>query len=248
MSAARPDADILVGDGNPNDLDGHGGTDRLEGPGGDDILDGSAGVDTLVGGMHNDTYIVDETSDTITELAGEGMDEVRASRSYTLRAGVDIETFRTTSDIGTAAIDLAGNAIRNAISGNNGNNVINGGGGNDTLTGLGGEDWFRFDTRLGAGNVDSITDLNVTGNDTIVLDDLIFGAFANGPLAEERFVTYRPLQANDNIIYDADGTIYGIGSGALFYDSDGNGTAAAAVRFATLSPGTVVTHDDFLVM
>ena len=169
LSGSRHD-DILLGDRHANRLDGLDGPDRLKGFGGSDTLDGGWGADTLVGGFGNDTYIVDNPGDTITELAGQGTDEVRTWVSYTLAAGADVETFRTHNDDGTVAIDLAGNATGNTVRGNNGSNVINGGGGNDTLTGRGGNDFFRFDTELRADNVDVITDLNEAGNDTIVLD------------------------------------------------------------------------------
>jgi Ca2+-binding RTX toxin-like protein len=220
---------------------------QIIGNNGHNTLDGGGGNDQLIGRRGNDTYIVDGDTDTITERAGEGMDTALARASYTLTAGADVETLATTNDFGTAAINLTGNASGNIVRGNNGSNVINGGGGRDDLTGRGGDDWFRFDTAPSATNVDLIADLNGAGNDTIVLEDLIFGAFATGPLAAERFVTTAPLQDNDNIIYDADGLIYGAGSRALFYDSDGNGPAAA-VQFATLTPGTVVSHLDFLVV
>jgi Ca2+-binding RTX toxin-like protein len=220
---------------------------QIIGNDGDNVLDGGGGVDRLTGRRGNDTYIVDGNSDTVTERSGEGVDTVLARASYPLTAGADVETLATIDDRGTAAIDLTGNASGNSVRGNDGRNVLNGGDGRDDLTGLGGDDWFRFDTAPSATNIDLIADLNVAGNDTIVLDDLIFGAFATGPLAAERFVTTAPLQDNDNIIYDADGTIYGAGRGALFYDRDGNGTATA-VQFATVTPGTVVTHEDFLVM
>jgi Ca2+-binding RTX toxin-like protein len=137
------------------------------------------------------------------------------------------------------AIDLAGNASGNVVRGNNGNNVLNGGDGE--LTGLGGADSFLFDTALSAAtNVDVITDFSVA-NDTILLDDAIFSVFANGGLAAERFVVGAAAQdASDNIIYNS-------ATGAVLYDSDGNG-AAAAIQFTELDAGLALAHLDFLVV
>jgi serralysin len=48
------------------------------------------------------------------------------------------------------------------------------------------------------------------------------------------------LDAGDRIIYNSM-------TGAVSYDSDGNG-AIAAVQFATLSPGLALTNHDFFVV
>jgi Ca2+-binding RTX toxin-like protein len=78
-------------------------------------------------------------------------------------------------------------------------------------------------------------------DDTIVLENTIFGAFAAGPLAAEWFIIGAvALEANDNIIYNST-------TGALLYDSDGNG-AAAAVQFAELASGLALTENDFLIV
>jgi Ca2+-binding RTX toxin-like protein len=121
--------------------------------------------------MDNDTYIVDQSGDTIRELAGQGMDEVRVDdyavrdpRSYTLTAGADIETLRTVNDDGTALINLTGNAIANQqIIGNNGDNTLDGGGGVDRLTGRRGNDTYIVDS-----DSDTITERGGEGSDTVL--------------------------------------------------------------------------------
>jgi Ca2+-binding RTX toxin-like protein len=222
-------------------LTGNATGNQIIGNDGANTINGGGGVDEMIGRDGNDTYFVENAADSVTEFAGQGTDQVRTSVSWTLTDGADVETLRTTNDAGVGAINLTGNSAGNIVRGNNGNNVIAGGDGDDELTGLGGADSFRFDTALNAAtNLDVITDFTV-GQDAIMLENTIFGAFAAGDLAEDRFVNGTvALQANDNILYDQ-------ATGALYYDSDGNG-AAAAVQFATVDPGTALTHQDFLVV
>jgi Ca2+-binding RTX toxin-like protein len=81
-------------------------------------------------------------------------------------------------------------------------------------------------------------------DDTIVLEDMIFAAFATGPLADDRFVLgTTPLDANDNILYDRS-------TGALFYDADGNrmgAMGAMPIQFAILTGAPALTYADFVI-
>jgi Ca2+-binding RTX toxin-like protein len=205
-------------------------------------IDGGAGADEMIGRGGDDTYTVDNVLDTVAESGGEGADEVRASIGWTLTAGADVETLRTTDDAGTAAINLTGNDTGNIVVGNNGANVVNGGAGNDELTGLAGADSFLFDSALDAAfNVDVITDFNVA-DDTIRLDQTIFMNLPGvGTISPEEFGIGSAAQtANHRIIYDDS-------NGELFYDADGVG-GSAQIHFATLSTAPVLTHLDFLVV
>ena len=234
--------DWLKGFGGADTLYGGNGNDELYGGGGNDTLDGGAGIDTMFGGSGNDTYYVENASDSVDENGGEGVDVVRTSVSWTLTAGADVETLRTTNDNGTASINLTGNSSGNVIRGNNGNNIINGGAGDDELTGLGGQDSFLFNTTLSAAtNVDAITDFNVAA-DTILLDDAIFSSSLGlGNISAGEFVIGATAQdTNDRIIYNS-------GTGALSYDSDGVG-GTDAIQFAQLSTGLALTYLDFVVV
>jgi Ca2+-binding RTX toxin-like protein len=137
--------DTLTGNGSANYLRGEAGNDTLVGNAGDDTLNGGTGADQMSGGAGNDRYFVDNASDKITEAAGGGSDRVYASVSYKLASGVAVEILNTSSNGGTAAINLTGNNYAQTIIGNAGANIINGLGGADTMQGLGGNDRYYVD-------------------------------------------------------------------------------------------------------
>jgi Ca2+-binding RTX toxin-like protein len=234
--------DLLVGDAGANSLKGAGGNDTLFGEGGDDVLDGGTGFDVMYGSLGSDTYIVSDLQDQTIEAGGQGIDTVITYTSYALTNGADIEILMTGEPTTTYAIDLTGNQNGNNITGNDGASIINGGDGRDTLTGRAGQDNFLFNTPLSeAFNIDRITDFTVA-DDTIRLDDAIFSSSLGlGNISSGEFVIgAAPQDANDRIIYNS-------GTGALYYDSDGNG-GIAQVQFATLSAGLALTYLDFYVV
>jgi Ca2+-binding RTX toxin-like protein len=201
-------------------------------------------ANVLTGGLGNDIYYLG-ADDSAVEDEGGGTDSVYTYADYTLAANVE----HLYLNVAAAAI-LTGNTLANSLRGNagddtliglSGNDTLNGGLGNDTLTGGDGKDIIRFDSLLNAlTNVDTITDYNVA-DDTIHLENAIFTALTTtGWLAAESFQRGAvAVDADDYVIYD-DVT------GALYYDADGNGVAAA-VQFAALSGALTLTHADFLV-
>jgi len=211
----------------------------IAGNAGANVINGGAGADTLYGYGGNDLFYVDNAGDRVIEAAGGGSDRVLASVNYALAAGSEVEMLSTTSVAGTAAIALTGNAFGQIIAGNAGANVINGGAGADTLYGDGGNDIFRFDTALGAANIDRVLDFSVPA-DTIQLENAVFTGLAAGSLAAGAFHAGAAAQdADDRIIYNS-------ATGALLFDHDGLG-GTAAVQFATLSAGLAMTSADFFV-
>jgi serralysin len=76
----------LNGTGNAlnNVVVGNSGYNILTGLAVDDYLDGGMGDDALIGGTGDDTYVIDNTSDSISENASEGTDTVCAAFTYTL--------------------------------------------------------------------------------------------------------------------------------------------------------------------
>ncbi len=225
-----------------NKLTGNSATNQLDGGAGDDTLDGKAGVDTMIGGLGNDSYVVDDTSDVITENLGEGTDKVSSSATYTLPANIENLTLT-----GTLAINSTGNGQANKITGNSGNNQLDGGAGNDTLdggagtnslTGGAGKDIFKFIT---ASHTDTVTDFIVV-DDTIQLENSIFTALTTtGTLAVSQFrIGVSALDANDFVIYNST-------TGKLLYDADGSG-AGAAVQIAMIGAGLSLTNADVVVI
>ncbi len=136
---------------------------------------------------------------------------------------------------------LFGKRGHDVLTGGRGNDTLSGDQGNDTLTGGAGSDRFLFDERLNATtNVDTITDFNVL-QDKFYLDTAVFRNLGAGDTVNAaRFVTGAPQDDNDRLIYDS-------ATGALSYDRDGNGSAAA-IKFAQLDAGLALTADHFVLI
>ena len=252
-------ASLTLGAGDAN-LFGNALANILIGSGGNNRIDGGAGPDIMRGGQGNDVYvwqagdIVDEAS-----FAANGRDRVISAESVNLSdAAVFQGAVEDVTLTGTAAANAFGNALANTLDGNGGvnrlngfdgldtlrgfggNDVLNGGARNDVLTGDGGRDLFVFNAAL-ANNVDRITDFQ-PGTDTIVLDDAVFTALAPGALSADAF------HVAGTAGFDADVRIvYNAGNGVLLYDADGSGSGAAQV-FAVLSGAPAIDETDFTVV
>lgn len=137
--------------------------------------------------------------------------------------------------------DLYGGTGQDYLSGGAGSDYLSGGLDNDTLVGGTGRDYFVFDATPSRINVDTITDFRPL-DDTIMLDNRIFTRLGpDGWLAGAAFWTgSRAHDWNDRIVYNK-------ATGALLYDPDGIG-AAAAVKFAQMKAGLALTAADFYVL
>lgn len=269
-------ADHLHGGGGHDDLDGGADDDSLDGDMGDDDLTGGAGNDTLEGGAGIDTAHFDDSAKAVTvDLAkgratGEGSDTLKgiedvvgshhgdrlagdAGRNALHGGdGDDVESGgrgddSLHGDAGNDALEggagndrLSGGTGADRLVGGEGKDVMEGGAGNDALTGGGGADSFVFAQATGDG-IDRIVDFR-HGEDTIGLDHSSFSKIgAPGALdAEAFFLGAAAHDAGDRILYDAK-------TGALSYDADGDG-AAAAVQFAVLKPHLKLTADDVHIL
>jgi Ca2+-binding RTX toxin-like protein len=155
--AGNGGANTLAGVGGSDSLDGGAGNDRLEGGDGNDTLIGGTGADTMIGGTGDDRYEVNVADDVVSELAGEGVDEMRSSVSVTL--GDNVEHLELT---GGLAANGYGNGLANRIIGNSGANLLDGGSGRDTLIGGAGNDIYVVDTTQ-----DRVDESTGSGADTV---------------------------------------------------------------------------------
>ncbi|MER9024354.1 calcium-binding protein, partial [Mesorhizobium sp. M0815] len=234
LATSNPSATTAI------NLTGNEFAQTIVGNAGANVINGLGGADKMVGYGGNDTYHVDNAADRVFEAAAGGTDKVFTSVSHALLAGSEIEFLATSNPSGTSAINLTGNAFAQTIQGNAGANIINGGGGADILTGNGGNDAFVFNSALGAGNIDKVTDFNKL-QDKIQLDDAVFAGLKLGGLSSDAF--FAGTGAHDS----SDHIIYNSSTGALSFDSDGIG-GASQIQFATLSPGLSLTAGSFLVI
>lgn len=136
--------------------------------------------------------------------------------------------------------DLYGGTGRDTLSGGGGSDYLSGGKDRDLLTGGSGADYFVFDVRPSRASVDRIVDFR-PADDTIMLDSRVFTrAGRDGWLGSDAFTTGSSARDwSDRIIYNKK-------TGALLYDTDGIG-GAAAVKFAQLSAGLSLTKGDFFI-
>ena len=205
---------------------------------GSNQLNGGAGIDTLIGGFGDDTYVVDSSTDTINELAGQGTDQIQSSVSFSLAAIANVENLSLS---GALNLNARGNSLNNLLIGNGGDNVLDGGLGNDNLIGGSGDDVFQFSTTLDQiNNVDRIIDFSAA-DDLIQLSQAVFSSLSLGSLFDSAFgLSTATISADSRIIYNST-------SGMISYDADGRGSAES-IAFAQVSPGLGIDSSSFLVV
>jgi len=141
------------------------------------VLDGGAGSDQMTGGLGDDIYVVDNVSDTVIELAGEGRDVIQSSVDQNVALAANVENLVLT---GSASVGT-GNTLDNAITGNSSANILSGGAGDDLLIGRTGNDTYLFslgdgrdeivDLDLTAGNIDRVRLLDINLADVTIVKD-----------------------------------------------------------------------------
>ncbi len=249
-------------------LTGGAGADVLNGGEGDDVfiiatvldhasgevISGGAGTDELrFAALGSGTLTLAAATDVERVVIGTGTAAAAVTtgtvslnvNASALNAGVTITgnsgTNLLTGSNGDDSID--GGAGNDTLAGGRGNDTLSGGAGSDRLTGGEGADVFVFAFAASGSNRDTITDVD-TAADRIWLAKSVFaGLSATGTLAEGEFWSGAGVSA----AHDAsDRLVYNTTSGALFYDADGSG-AAAAVQVAQLSAGLALAAEDFFV-
>ena len=170
---------------------------------------------TINGTAGNDTLVGTASTDIISGLGGN--DRLQGS------GGND-------SVLGGAGNDL--------VFGNDGTDWVEGGAGNDSIGGGGGQDSFVF-REAGSTNADVFNDFS-SGWDNIQLDAAFFNLGAAGQFTsgDARF-----WSSSTGVAHDAnDRVLYNTNNGQLYYDADGNGSAAAQlIAIFTGSPTVAAT-------
>ncbi|MBD2144597.1 S8 family serine peptidase [Sphaerospermopsis sp. FACHB-1194] len=223
----------LTGNTGNNILTGNIGNNTLHGGAGNDTLHGGAGIDTLIGGLGNDVYIVDTTTDTITELSGEGTDTIESSVTFTIATLANIENLTLT---GTAAINGTGNSGNNTLTGNTGNNTLHGGTGVDTLIGGTGNDIYVVDT-----TTDTITENANEGTDTIQSSV----TFTIASLTNIENLTLTGTAAINGTGNAGNNTLTGNTGNNILVGGDGNDLLTGGTGKDTLTGGVGVDRFDY---
>jgi Ca2+-binding RTX toxin-like protein len=253
--------DTLVGGAGADSLVGGPGNDLLEGDAGDDVLTDRAGQDTLLGGSGNDDLGIELGNACVIDGGDGDNDTLSISfRDVQSSSGIRLDLAAATDANGVLKLD-DGSAIRgvenywidgsrsssNQLVGGPGNDVLKGGDAGDVISGGPGDDLiggeYANDTLSGGPGADRfffhsssstvITDYD-PGTDTLGLYYRTFNALRPMPgrtLSPDAFragpdVT-SAMDANDHILYNTT-------TGALYYDRDGTGRAAA-VQIAELT-------------
>lgn len=200
---------------------GNAGANTLTGNTGDNVLNGGLGTDTMLGGMGNDTYVVDASSDVVTEGLSAGLDTVIAGVSYAL--GTNLENLALS---GSGNINATGNGGQNQLTGNAGDNVLDGGLGTDTMAGGQGNDTYFLDSAA-----DVVIEALNAGFDTVVTS-LSYTLGANIENLTLTGLATRTGTGNglDNVLINA-------GSSSILNGLDGNDSLQGGTANDTLSGG-----------
>lgn len=179
-----------TGNAADNYIYGNGGTDTLIGLDGNDLLWGDVGADTLIGGVGDDRYYVDNASDVVTEVAGEGVDTVYVFGSMAHTLADNVENGSRMFWAGS----LTGNGLDNSLDGSWDVDILDGGAGADTLTGFAGAD-----TLAGGSGNDTYRLGRDYGTDTVVESDATAGhadvaQFLSGVAADQ--IWFRQVDNN----------------------------------------------------
>ncbi|WP_436835125.1 putative Ig domain-containing protein [Acinetobacter pittii] len=226
-----------------NVLVGNSAINTLTGGAGDDYLDGAVGADKLLGGLGNDTYVIDNSGDTVTENASEGIDTVLSSITYTLGSNLENLTLS-----GSTAINATGNTLNNTLTGNSGVNALNGGVGNDILDGQGGNDQLTGGTGADTALYQLLVQSDALGgNGTDVWSDFTIGNTTSNTNADK--IEIGDLLVGYSGTYNSSSLelfIKTVASGSntqVYIDRDGAGTTYSSSLLLTLNNTNVNLND-----
>jgi Ca2+-binding RTX toxin-like protein len=222
--------EIVFGLGGKDEINTRGGNDVLSGGSGNDQLLGGNGIDKLIGGAGKDVLV-----------GGAGLDYASYSDSI---SGVTVNLSDATRNTGDARGDrfdtiegLIGSAQNDNLTGDTQNNTIFGGSGDDVIDGAGGDDLLWGDSEevgvdgadtfvfTGAATTDLKRIMDFDVQDHIELSRSGFGLHIQYQLTVG--TTLVIAHANPTAGTDSPTFLVEQSTGNLYFDADGNGTAAA---------------------
>ena len=139
--------------------------------------------------------------------------------------------------------DMGGEWGRDNLAGGLGNDSIGGGGEDDTLTGNGGVDEFYFAWDLVDVGADRVTDF--AAGETLWVGSRWGGGLVNQDLVANQFRSGVGVTTANSA---SQRFIYNTTTGDLYFDADGSGAGAAAIKFATLSNQFGLTFGDIQIL
>jgi Ca2+-binding RTX toxin-like protein len=233
-----PFADLLIGDGAGN------------------FLDGGSGADTMAGGGGNDIYIVDDVGDVIQEDADQGFDTVKVTVNATLGANIEGLVLIEAATAGTGnaeANTLIGNKLANILEGAAGADTIDGRGGADIMSGGEGIDTLSYGSSS-AGVLINLGNGQASGGDAegdtfTGLEDLFGSSFADALFGDGLANTINGGAGADTLFGGVNDDTFaffiGQADGDTVVDFAGNGAAAGGdqLRFTGYGAGTLVQID-----
>jgi Ca2+-binding RTX toxin-like protein len=160
---------------------------------------------------------------------------------------------------GNGPNELYGNGGNDTLVGGAGDDELFGGAGKDTLFGGKGADYFVFTHAPRATNVDRVMDFSRSQHDKVLLAykhfkavNLVLKYDAFGHVEEDRrmglpvgHLSKTEFRVGKTALLETDRIVYDKAMGALLYDPDGSG-AAAAVKIANFKAGTTLYWSDIL--
>ena len=187
----------------------------------------SGNSDKLIGSDDDDIFMVNDRTDRIVDGQIGSSDSVMSEKFSLNLTGKKWKDIENAMLVGSADLNLNGDAGSNTLSGHGGDNVIRGGAGYDTLFGGGGEDVFVISRE--SKTFDEVIDFH-SGEDKIGLSGRIFRSlFGKDKQLKEGVL-------GEKLIVDEEGV--------LWFDADGVG-GKAAVEIAVIGVQDGLGPEDF---
>lgn len=178
--------------------------------------------------------------------------DIQNTRSVKLRGEGQVQLSpdgAAVSAAGRSEIDVLGSSSSDKIRGGGGDDRLNGGRERDVLIGGGGDDAFIFTRKSGSSSADVISDFSNERNndDRFEVDDAVWQGMSEGVISADEFRLVsgqdpgRNVEAGDRVLYHR-------AQGDVWFDRDGSGTKYRMIKLAEVEDGTVLTHQDFLIV